>query len=500
MQIKGSKLKIILGVLIVEALALATMSMDNLSPKKQIEEDILTEAVLKRSFPIDVRTVGELEAAHSTSIACCIRTDQPKVIELVSDGTHVNTSDLLVKVDATPFEKKVEELQGSIADIENQILSLEHALAWETEQAIHEAKATEFELETSQLELNKIINGDGPLEKARLHAAMQKAQIKYEELNSFSDDLIALEEQGYLSPTEVKQTQKKLQEERENFDNAELQYESYVLHVYPMQVKKAETAVRRLLNKQEEAKKNSDYKITKAEVGLSQAQQQLADAKRQLRDAQYELALTEIRAPSAGMVVLREEYRSGQKRKPRVGDTLVRNQAVLDLPDLSTMMVKTKVREIDLYKVEINKLATVEVDAYPNLQLEGKVTFIGILAISDAIRPGDEKNFEVRVKLDQTDPRLRPGMTARVTIHAGKVEDSLTVPIHSVFESNKQNFCYVSKKGVYTKQPIEIGMSNDQWVAVLSGLNENDRVSLVMPPEAAVVQASKESFYDRNRP
>ena len=491
-----SKLKIILGVLAVQVLILLSVSMINLSPKQDLEETISTTAAVKRSFPIEVRTVGELEAARSIGVSCSIRNDQPKIIDLISDGTHVNFHEMLIKIDPTPYEKKVEELQSALKDAENQIISLNQAFEWEIEQETHEAKAAEFEMESAELELNKIVNGDGPLEKARLYAAMQKAQVKYEELNSFSEDLMTLEEQGFMSPAEVRQTKKKLLEEQEVYANAKLQFESYELHVYPMQVKKAETALKRLVNKQEETKKNGSYKIAKAEVALGQAEQQYEHAKRQLKDAQLELTLTEIRAPSSGMVVLKEDYRSGQKRKPRVGDTVVRNQTILDLPDMSTMTVKTKVREIDLYKVEIGKQATIEVDAYPNLQFEGKVVFIGILAISDAIRPGDEKNFEVKVELSMTDPRLRPGMTARVIIHAGKVEDALTVPIHSVFEANKKHYCYVSQEGIYTKRPIEIGMNNEQWVAVLSGIQENERVCLSMPPESSIMHVTNDTEHN----
>lgn len=487
MQIKMTKGKIVLAVLALELLLVMSTSMVDLSPKIDVGENISTALAVKRSFPIEVRTVGELEAARSISVACCIRSDQPKIIEIIADGTHVDSEDLLVKIDPTPFEKKVEELKGNLIDGENQIVTLRQALTWEVEQETHEAKASEFEMESAQLELEKIINGDGPLEKARLHAAMQKAEGKYEDLNSFTDDLVLLEEQGFLNATEVRQTQKKLQEEKESYENAKLQYDSFVNHVFPMNVKKAESSIKRLVNKQEEARKNCLFKIGKAQGALSQAEQHVESIKRQIRDAQYELQLTEIRAPSSGMVVLRDDYRSGQKRKPRVGDTLVRNQAVLDLPDMSTMIVKTKVREIDLYKVDLEKPATVEIDAYPNMIFEGKVIFIGILAISDSIRPSDEKNFEIKIALDTTDPRLRPGMTARVNIHAGKVEDALSLPIHAVFEENKQHYCYVTHKYGFVKQPIEIGMNNEQWVAVLSGLDENASVCLSIPPETAII-------------
>jgi len=485
-----SKVKIILGVLGIQLLVVITTSMIDLSPKSNFDQDVFTVPVIKRSYPIEVHTVGELEAARSISISCAIRNEQPKVIELVGDGTNVNENELLVKIDPTPYEKRVEDLNSTIKDIESQIIQLENALAWDIEQEKHEAKASEYEIETAELELNKIVSGDGPLETARLFASMQKAEVKFNELNSFVDDLKILEEQDLLNPTEIRQTQKKLQEEKENYENAKLQYDSYVKHVFPMQVKKGETALKRMLNKQEESKKNSTYKIAKSQVSLAQIQQQLVDAKRQHKDACNELTMTEIRAPSPGMVVLKDDYRAGQKRKPRVGDILVRNQGILDLPDMSSMIVKTKVREIDLYKVEIGKNACIEVDAYPNLLFEGKVIFIGILAISDAARPGDEKSFEVKVALDNTDPRLRPGMTSRVTIHAGKVEDTLSIPIHAVFEKNKQHYCYIAAKKYYVQQPIEIGMNNEQWVAVLAGLKENDRICLSIPEEATIIDPS----------
>jgi HlyD family secretion protein len=310
--------------------------------------------------------------------------------------------------------------------------------------------------------------------------------IKYEDLHRYSDDLIALEAEGFLDPIEVKQTQKKLEEEKEAYDTAAKQYDSYISHVLPMQIKKAETSVKRVSNKKEEVLRTGKFKIAKAESAFLLSEQHLIELKRQLRETEHEFFLTEIRAPSPGMVVLREEYRQSQKRKPRVGDVIVRNQPILDLPDLSSMVVKTKVREVDLYKVEVGKPVTIEVDAYPDLVFHGKVTFIGILAIADLYKSGDEKYFEVKVSMEERDPRLRPGMTSRLIIHAGNVQQALAVPIHSVFETGKQNYCYVVQDKGYLKQPVQVGLNNDQWIEIKGGLRENQKVALSQPPDALV--------------
>jgi HlyD family secretion protein len=444
-------------------------------------EEMPTFAVSRRTFPIEVRTVGELEAARSISIASLIRSDQAKIIDLIPDGTQVSASDILVKIDATPLEKKVEDLESSLKECESQIVAQEQQLAWETEQAEHDLKTALYEKESLELELNKIVHGDGPLELARLQSGMQKAKCKYDDLNAYSSDLALLQEQGFLNPVEVRLTEKKILEEQENYENAKLQYESFVDHVHPMQIKRAETALKKAVTRIEETEKTSAYKMAKAQAVLYFAKQEKENILRQLKEARDEVLLAEIRAPTPGMVVLREEYRNSQRRKPRVGDILIRNQPILDLPDLSSMTVKTKVREIDLHKIHVGKPATVEVDAFPHLQFEGKVSFIGILALSDLGRTGDEKYFEVKVALENTDPRLRPGMTARVVVHADQVDERLAVPIHAVFEKEKCHYCYLSKWRGYVEQPVTVGKSNEQWVEVITGLDEKDIISLSMP-------------------
>ena len=257
-----------------------------------------------------------------------------------------------------------------------------------------------------------------------------------------------------------------------------MQYESFIEHVFPMQVKKAQSALERARLKYEESIKSAKYRIAKATAALSQARQSREDINTQIRFAERELTNSEIKAPAPGMVVLREDYRSGQRRKPRIGDVLVRNQPLLDLPDLETMIVKTKVREVDLHKIQKGKPATVQVDAYPQLSFDGKVLSIGILAIADPGRPSEEKYFEVRVALESADPRLRPGMTSRVVIHTEKVQNKLTVPYHALFDDHKAVCCYVKTWKGYEKRLVKSGSSNEQWIEIEDGLSPGDSVAL----------------------
>jgi HlyD family secretion protein len=451
------------------------------SPSAAQKEDALLAKVKKESFPVDVRTIGELEAATSTSVSSTIRGDQVKIIYIIPDGTHVEKGDLLVKMDSTPFEEKIEALLAKFKEYEGHAGALKKALDGEISQAERDDRMAAFEVEAAELELTKITFGDGPLEIARLKGAMQKAFLKYEEFNGYSIELAELEQQGYLNPSEVKNALKKLEDEKEAYEAAKLQYETYLEHVFPMIVKKGEGALKQAKIKQVETIKIRGHAIEKARLELEHAYQNLEAVRFQIGDAERELALSEIKAQAQGMVVHKEDYRSGQRRKPRIGDIVLKNQIILELPDLSAMTVKTKVRESDLCKVEIGRPATMEVDAYPGLYSTGKITTIGVLALPDPGKPAEEKYFEIRILLDGSDSRLRPGMTARVTLHADLAENVLSVPIHAVFHDQKGAYCYVGEE----KRGVVVGLCNEEFAEIKSGLKEGESVCLTIPQETS---------------
>lgn len=464
-------IKILIGVLILGSLLLFFRD----APLQK--DEVSMSLVRKQSFNVNVRTVGELEAANSTSIASLIRGDNVKIIHLIADGTHVDKGDLLIKMDPTPFEEKIEGLLAKFKEQEGHVGALKKSLDGEISLAERDDRMAAFDVESAELELTKITKGDGPLEIARLKGAMTKALLKYEEFDGYSLELAALEEQGFLNPSEVKNASKKLEEEKEAYEAAKLQYETYSELVFPMQVKKAEGAVKQAKIRQIETNKIRQHAIEKARLELELAYQYLETVKFQIQDAEKELALTELKAGAPGMVVHKEDYRGGQRRKPRIGDLILKNQIILELPDLNEMTVKSKVRESDLCKVGIGHLCTIEVDAYPGLYLTGKVTLIGVLALPDPSKPAEEKYFEVRVLLDDSDTRLRPGMTARLTLHADIAENVLAIPLHAVFHDQKGAYCYVGKD----KRVITIGLCNEEWAEVLSGLREGERVCLTCP-------------------
>jgi HlyD family secretion protein len=225
-------------------------------------------------------------------------------------------------------------------------------------------------------------------------------------------------------------------------------------------------------------------------AALRQAQQGLESTTSSLKIAQAELERTVIRAPIPGIAVLPEAFRGGIKRKPRIGDNVWQNQPLVYLPDVSGMVVKTQIREIDLHKVGTGKKVMVFVDAYPDLRLSGDVQSIGVLAESRTESHTAEKYFQVVVSVREKDQRLRPGMTAQVKIECAKVDNVLSIPIHAVFNEQGRTYCYVDLQASYEKREISIGAQSENWAQVLTGLKEGERVALSQPPSNEIRKQS----------
>jgi HlyD family secretion protein len=230
------------------------------------------------------------------------------------------------------------------------------------------------------------------------------------------------------------------------------------------------------------------FKVAGAMAAVKKAQSEKETTQLTLEEARDQLKKTTVRAPFAGIVVHYEIFRDGQKRKPRIGDTVWQNQPLLYLPDISSMMVKTQVRELDLYKIKTGQKASIRVDAFPDNAYTGEVTMIGALGSERTEGSRGEKYFQLSVAMKGSDNRLRPGMTARVFILADSVQKALCVPVHALFDEAGQKCCFISQGKRFKKVNVVLGRQNEDVAEIRSGLKAGDRVALVKPPVESILQ------------
>ena len=198
-----------------------------------------------------------------------------------------------------------------------------------------------------------------------------------------------------------------------------------------------------------------------------------------VNDLQGFLAMFTITAPSAGMVIYKKD-RNGIKRK--VGSSLNPfDRVIAVLPDLSSMISKVYVDEIDISKIKTGQKVNIKVDALPEKAFTGNV--ISIANIGEQLPNSDAKMFEVQIRVNGSDLSLRPSMSTGNIIIIETYNDVIFIPTECVQAgSDSIPFVYGKNK---TKQIVLLGKSNDKNVIVEQGL-ENGATIYLIPPEEPI--------------
>jgi len=161
---------------------------------------------------------------------------------------------------------------------------------------------------------------------------------------------------------------------------------------------------------------------------------------------------------------------------------------LFSIADVTKMIVKAGVNEVDIGKIHVGMPVKVTLDAYPKTSFPGRID-----RIAPAVRIEDKvRLFDVEVRLDSQGRELRTGMTANIEMIGEKKEKALTVPVESVFQRDEGEIVYVKKKldakaiAEANKKPADEGkIDKDAWKkffdkrVVVTGLSDNAHVEIL---------------------
>lgn len=218
----------------------------------------------------------------------------------------------------------------------------------------------------------------------------------------------------------------------------------------------------------------TNYETSKAGVGVAAAQ--VAQAEASLNNAQTNLGYTRIVSPVDGTVV---------SRNVDVGQTVAASFQTPTLftiaQDLTKMQIDTSVGEADIGKVALYQNVDFTVDAYPDITFKGKVGQVRISPITVQ----NVVTYDVVITVDNADLKLKPGMTANVSIIVAEKKDALKIPNAALrfkpaekvrTKQQKGPGVWVLEKGKPERIPVTIGISDGSYTEVSAGLREGQEV------------------------
>lgn len=190
-----------------------------------------------------------------------------------------------------------------------------------------------------------------------------------------------------------------------------------------------------------------------------------------------ELTLT---APIGGMIVYTEVGGRGvPRRKIQVGDKPWPSQILASIPDPTKMETVIRVNEVDASKVLVGDKVEITLDAFENTVYHGEVTRVSKLADKKNFR-AQIKDFEVGIKIQESDSNLKPGMTTKARIVLDEFPNVLYIPVGAVYEDKGKPVVF-KKKNPKKPTPVELGKRNDRFVVMRQGLQTGDEISLLPP-------------------
>lgn len=178
----------------------------------------------------------------------------------------------------------------------------------------------------------------------------------------------------------------------------------------------------------------SEYDAAKAAIDQAEAQLSATEfgykqSKAMLKQTQHSASRTVLRAPMNG-VVTKLNVEKGDKV---VGTNMMAGTEMMKVSDLSVMNATVEVDENDIVMVKIGDTSAVYIDALPDQVFNGVVVEMGHSALVGSTGTQDQvTNFKVKIRILDTDAKLRPGMSCNVEIRTKKVENALAVPLLAV--------------------------------------------------------------------
>ena len=435
------------------------------------------------------------------------------------------------------------ELQSAKANLENAKANLERKRTLyekgfvskqelDSAEAAYQSALAQFQRAQAYLEQVKLDEQQSlAAARARYEAALQEVKAAQERLNLLrkgrTEDIAAAQAQVERAKAMLKSA---IASESQTLDTAQVRYQA-ALEDYqaalaqlralktarPEDLKAAEAQVRRASVALKAAevrlreKQNLAEEVKAAWAQVQRLREHLANLQTQLRD-------TVITAPISGVVI---------KKSVEVGELVAsaisgfaQGTELVTIADLSQLVVKVRLNEVDVARVYVGQPAEVRVDAVPEKVFKGVVSKIAPAAldrllarsVNPAAGQGEVAWFDVEIKLNETHPDLKLGMSANVDIVAKKLARTLTIPLDAIVEEEGTRYALlvtdskiaqqvrkaymagrldelvIPESKVPTKKVrIRIGLKNEAKAQLISGLKEGD-VLLVKPPKRRVFE------------
>jgi HlyD family secretion protein len=408
------------------------------------------------------------------------------------------------QVDRSSLEitQRKQSAAASLIQAKSRVRQLEAEI--ETQPALLRAdvEVAEANLASNIQDLERLLKSTQPINRASIQASLDEASENLKNTKLELERQKDLEQKGFVSLRDVQTATLNVQVAEARYRSAkesslklnagldsDIARANEAINTAKAQVKRAKASLFQLKSRREDLI-NAKAAVSLAEAALKdpallqkgklQNAASVMQLKSQLSESERQLGETRVISPIEGIVT---------KKLLQVGElatglsTFGSGSTIYKVEDRSRMRVNLAVNEVDVARLVVGMKATVKVDAFNNESFEGRVTKIAPArqeTNGQAVQVGTDSvvKYEVEIVLNNTNHKLRSGMSAKCNINVANRKNAVFVP--GSYLDKKDDQYYASVVSGASSKPerrkVKVGIITTAKVEILSGLKAGEKL------------------------
>ncbi len=192
----------------------------------------------------------------------------------------------------------------------------------------------------------------------------------------------------------------------------------------------------------------------------------------ELKNAKETLKKLLIRTPLDGIFQVSVNKFTQNPQTWKVGDSPYQGQIIASIPDVTKMQAKTYINEAEIRKAHYGMKVIVRLDALPAVPFNGRITDISKICLTRE----REKVFNVTVEIDESDLRLKPGMTVNCEYILFESENALYVPNSCLLKENGHSYVFLKKGNSTRRMEVQAGVANSNHTIVTGEIKAGQKL------------------------
>ncbi len=449
------------------------------APDGMNKEGAPTALARLTTLEIPVKASGEIRALKSATIIPELKT-AATLEYIVDEGSRVTNGQVVARLNTEEIVTTIRTLEDKIAEQNTKLSGLETDVIIQRLANDKDLKTAQQTVASSKLELEKLLEGDVPLERRTAELLVQTTERERDLLTRRVSDIKRLLSDGFVTADQVEEEE--IAHEKAIVAAETAKEELVILNEYsiPLREEKARNALSAAQTELEKTLKSNAARLAQKEQAVASARRALEKMEEELGDRREQLTACTVIATADGIVIYAGQGRRYRRSEIQVGGRLSPGQTLMTIPDVSKMQAVINVSEADIRKLALEQAATVTVEATGGSTFMGTIKKIAEVANTGGFWGSDVKEFSVEIELDDG-AVLKPGYSCEADIMTRRIENVLCVPIQAVFQEEDRLFVYALRDKTPERVTVSLGPSSLTQVQVLEGLADGDRILLSEP-------------------